>query len=153
MKTIASIMFFVVFTVMSSFSQVYVVHVDTSVEFKHPANVTTLHAMTYDMVTYTGGGVTSADYTINFDNMTLTSSFFTGFSSTINIVKKIRTSPFIEFDAVTENGNIARVIVDKGKEDYEGMVIYVRWNTVDNGIPTTKGWTSRNVVFTKKGVM
>lgn len=152
MKTFVSIVFFVLFSVMSSFSQIYVIHVDTTVEFKHPATITTLQAMKNDMVTYTGGGATSANYTINFDNMTLTSSFFTGFSSTVNIVNKINTSEFIELEAITEKGNIAHIVVDKGKKEYEGMVIYVRWNTIENGIPVTKGWASRNVVVTKKGV-
>jgi len=140
-------------SVMTSFSQVYVVHVDTVVHFEHPASMTTLQAMKTDNVTYldSESGVTDANYTVDFNKMTFTVNFFNGTVWTGIIKTKTDTSERFDFEIITENGNLARVFVDKGQFSYEGYVMYVRWNVMKNGTSMTKGWASRNIIFKENG--
>jgi hypothetical protein len=152
MKTFLSFVVVMMMSVMTSFGQVYVVHVDTLQYFEHPATVTTFDAMENDMVTYTNAYVSNIDFTFDFNkSKVVTNNHYTNFQSNINMIKKMDVSENFEIDVLSEDNKILRVFVDDGEYSYEGKVIYVRWNEMVNGESKTIGWASRNIQIKKRG--
>lgn len=150
MKNILSLVVVMMMSVMTSFSQVYYIHVDTIQYFKHSANMTTYQAEKADSVEYCGASIIKYDFIADFNNMTFTTINVKKDSTIENIVEIYDSSDNFDMDIVTDKNEITRVFVDESVSKQNGFVICVRWNKMIEGVPTTLGWFSRNVVI-KKG--
>lgn len=151
-KPMKKILMFVVMMmfVITSFSQVYCVKVDTVQHFEHSATITTSHAIKYDMIKYTESGTTGNIFSFNLDKNMVTCIFFSGEKVMLPIIKRNESTSILNVDVMTENNRIGSVIIDYGKKSEDGVVVIVRWNEMKNGIPTTCGWFSKNVSYTHK---
>lgn len=135
---------------MTSFGQVYHIHVDTIQNFQHSANVTTLFAEKNNMVEYTGGGLTNVDFIVDFNKGTFTTIDQNKTIDVQKIYEVFDYSDKFEINIINNQNEITRVFVDKAVNEYNGLVICVRWNKMVNGDPITFGWFSKNIVMKKE---
>lgn len=132
-----------------SIAQVYRVHVDTIVYFKHPATITTHQAMLKDLVVYDGYGVDPFDLKIDCRTLQFSFSASNNDPTTYKITEVMDTTSVLQFETIIDNNYLARIIVADAKDVNDGKVIYVRWNELIDGKPVTSGWSSSNVILTR----
>jgi hypothetical protein len=133
----------------NSFSQVYTINISNAYGFEHSSTITTDMAMRNDGMVYTRGGTTEAKYVVNFNTMKV---FYSNWKQQsvieTNISEIIKTKSILNINYTDSDGTPVSMIVDESVNPESGVMIFVRYNEMVNGIPKTIGWFSKNVNVT-----
>jgi hypothetical protein len=151
MKKFIYITLIMLVSVIESNAQVIKIKVDTIHSFNHNAFITTDMAMKSNNYTITLSFITSTTYTIDYDKMVMTSKDFNGVKKTFNIINKLDCNCVCNFTfEAVNNGitDIVYVIVDKSSDDNKKYITYFRWNSFDEkGLSKTFGWFNGNTTI------
>jgi hypothetical protein len=146
MKTIVSLFVVMVMSIMTSFSQVFTIKISNVYGFQHSATMTTNMAMKTNGMVYTGGGTTEAKYVVNLNTMKV---FYSNWKQQsvieTNISEIIKTKSILNINYTDSDGTPVSMIVDESVNPESGVMIFVRYNEMVNGLPKTIGWFSKNV--------
>ena len=149
MKKIVLFVVVVLMSVVNSFSQVYTINISNAYGFEHSATITTDMAMRNDGMVYTRGGTTEAKYVVNFNTMKVFYSDWKQQSEIeLNISEIVKTNAILNIVFITKNDRTISMVVDESVNPKSGVMIFVRYNEMVNGIPKTIGWFSKNVDVT-----
>lgn len=129
-----------------SFGQTHTIKVNDVLFFEHPASITTANAMKNDLVEIKESYYTEVTFVVDLENKNLNYSEFTGFNMNYQIVNVNKTNAILNILFMQENGTEFSLILDRGVDKEDGIVMYVRYNKMVGDVLKTRGWVSANVV-------